>query len=215
MTNNIKEKYKAKRPPERARKDDETDEQYARYVLNYMAENRDFILKSVKKNITNDEELLEDVFSDTCVLVYDNLIKHPKALESVCDWVFLALKLNFITAQKKKRKENANKVEGFSFNEIEDDTDWRAKEDRLNRTSKFLEWCYEQLEEEFGSEVSNTWIIYYRLKSEKPSSISYAKLAGIMQVSPNVISQRIQACKRWFKENEEILRIRFNNYINS
>lgn len=211
----IKEKYKAKRPPERARKPNETDEEYARYVMGWMAENKDFLLKSVRKNITNDDDLLEEVYTDTLILIYENLIKHPKHLDSVCDWVFLCLKTNFITAQKKKRKDIANRVEDFNFSNVRDNTEWVENEDRLDRTNGFIEWLCGQLEEEFGSVVANTWIIYYRLKSEKPSSISYAKLAGILDVTQAVVSQRIQQCKRFIADNNGILRKKYNKFLNT
>lgn len=213
MEMTIKEKYKSKRPPERARKPDETDEEYARYVMGWMAENREFIVKSVKKNITNDEELLDETFQSTTILIYENLIKHPKALDSVCDWVFLCIKSNFITAQKKKRQEIANKVQGFNFTDIEDRTEWKEREDYLTATNDFISYMCEELSEEFGDVVAQTWIIYYRLKSEKPSAISYSKLAKILQVSPNVVSQRIQQCKAFFKENEDIIRHKYKKFI--
>lgn len=215
MEQTLKEKYSSKRPPERARQPEETDEEYARYVMGWMAENKDFIIKSVEKNTTYDEELWEDVFTDSLVLIYDNLIKHPKHLDSVCDWVFLCVKTNYITAQKKKRKQEQLRVMDFNFGGIDDDTDWKEREDFLNQTNSFIEYLCGQLEEEMGSVVSNTWIIYYRLKSEKPSSISYAKLSKILNISPNVVSQRIQSCKKWFTDNEEIIRRKYNNCINN
>lgn len=200
---------------ESKKREDESWEEYARRFLNWATEWRSEIQHSIKKNVTwEDDEFFNDIYTDGLIRIYNYIVQKNKEIQSWKMFTFTALKWSYIQRQNKLRAERNNKVDVSALADVEAESDWQEREDYLNRVENYLNWLFEQVNDNFDSATADTFIIYYRLKAEKSQSVSYRKLATICGVSEQEISRRIQAVKKWIKDNKEILEIRRNKMLN-
>lgn len=188
---------KYNRPPERQRSEFATAEDFARYVaFDYYHVNRDFLLAAVKKNITLDEPLLEETYHETMLTVYRALSARDADVASLADYCFLALKYNYIAAQTRSRRDRQRFAPVSAALSIPDDSGaWIASEQRAQASTELISEMYDELLSVFpDSPNADMWLIYNRLKSEKPSSVSYQKLAALYGFPPGDVARRIQLC---------------------
>lgn len=192
--------------------------------LQFIADNDKQLRQAVKKNITYDEELFEDVFSDTVIKCYDKIIEGHE-IEDFKNYFFIACKFNYINAQAKKRKMMKQSDRDILFNishglektngsltddgkrlvdKITDTDDYTLIEERNDNINQLINFMVEKLNEVFTPAECDIFILYFKLKCGK-HKISYKKLSKITGISVKDISNIIQKIKAWVKTNEEII----------
>lgn len=186
------------------------------YVWNNHAE----LCKAIKKNITMDDELFDDVTADTLCRIGEYIMNKHVFVKDFKGLFFLSAKRQFIAEQNKKRdklkRDNRDFFDNI-FNGLEkreDKNDLSIYYDMIEsneleveikaeRTHKLFKYLEEKLNEVFEGNEVDIFLIYFRLKSEK-KGISYKKLGDIMNKDVKYITKTIVKIKKYIKESEEI-----------
>ena len=177
-------------------------EKHCNDFYQYIIRNEKQLKQEVRKNITYEEELFDEAYSDTIVKVANAILVNHKIIEDFRYYFFISFKQNFIQLQNKKRKIDKMKTYGFKDCEglIIEDYD---NEERYERIRILFKWLSDYLEEHFPPNEVDIYIVYYFLKVGK-NRVSYKKMADIYDVELKYITNVIQNIKRFVK-NDEII----------
>ena len=177
-------------------------EKHCNDFYQYIIRNEKQLKQEVKKNITYEEELFDEAYSDTIVKVANAILVNHKVIEDFRYYFFISFKQNFIQLQNKKRKIDKLKTYGYKDCEglIIEDFD---NEERYERIRILFKWLSDYLEEHFPPNEVDIYIVYYFLKVGK-NRVSYKKMADIYDVELKYITNVIQNIKRFVK-NDEII----------
>ncbi len=177
-------------------------EKHCNDFYQYIIRNEKQLKQEVRKNITYEEELFDEAYSDTIVKVANAILVNHKIIEDFRYYFFISFKQNFIQLQNKKRKIDKMKTYGFKDCEglIIEDFD---NEERYERIRILFKWLSDYLEEHFPPNEVDIYIVYYFLKVGK-NRVSYKKMADIYDVELKYITNVIQNIKRFVK-NDEII----------
>lgn len=201
-----------------------TNEEHGREFLEYVAKNEKRLKKNLRKNITYNPMLFDDVFQDSILKVYDSIM-NGTVIEDFEKYFFIASKFSYFNADNKNKrniKQNDNDIlwkisHGYENNKgdisedakrlidelvIEDD-EWKKKEEKNDNINKLFQFISNRLNEVFSPAECDIYLIYFRLKSEK-AGVSYQKMAKITNRTFGEISQIIQKLKKFVKNDEEI-----------
>lgn len=195
-------------------------EKHKNDFMMYVWNNHAMLCKAIKKNITMDDELFDDVTADTLCRIGEYILRKKAYINDFKNMFFLSCKRQFISEQNKKRdrlrRSNRDFFENI-FNGLEKredkndlevyygmlDTSTVDEERKAERTHRLFKYLEEKLNEEFEGNEVDIFLIYFRLKSEK-KGISYKKLADIMDKDVKYITRTIVKIKKYIKESEEI-----------
>lgn len=177
-------------------------EKHCNDFYQYIIRNEKQLKQEVRKNITYEEELFDEAYSDTIVKVANAILVNHKVIEDFRYYFFISFKQNFIQLQNKKRK--IDKLKTYGYKECEgliiEDYD---NEQRYDRIKILFKWLSDYLEEHFPPNEVDIYIVYYFLKVGK-NRVSYKKMAEIYDVELKYITNVIQNIKRFVK-NDEII----------
>lgn len=183
-----------------------SNEEHAREFLQYVAKNEARLKKNLRKNITYNENIFDDVFQSTIIKVYDRIMKGT-VIKDFEQYFFIASKFEYINEDnkiKKRLKVEDREIDTDDDRFAEDDNAWKIKEERNENINDLFKFLSKRLNEVFSPAEADIFLIYYRLKSEK-AGISYHKMVKITGRKFSEISQIIQRCKRFIKEDKEII----------
>ena len=186
----------------------------------YVWNNHAMLCKAIKKNITMDDELFDDVTADTLCRIGEYILRKKVYINDFKNMFFLAAKRQFIAEQNKKRerlKQNNRDFFDNIFNGLEKredkndldiyysmlETNELDNEIKADKTHKLFKYLEEKLNSVFEGNEVDIFLIYFRLKSER-KGISYKKLADIMDKDVKYITKTIVKIKKYIKENEDI-----------
>lgn len=194
----------------------------------YVYNNLDDLNYSLRKNITYDEDIYDDVTADTLCRIGEYILRNKVFIKDFKGMFFLSAKRQYVAEQNKKRqRESVSDREYFSkldealgryYDYIENEdcnvdtspsfdkfTDDNMVNDEViaERTHKLFKYLEEKLNDEFDGNEVDIFLIYYRLKSER-KGISYKKLADIMDKDVKYITRTIVKIKKYIKESDEI-----------
>lgn len=177
-------------------------EKHCNDFYQYIIRNEKQLKQEVRKNITYEEELFDEAYSDTIVKVANAILVNHKIIEDFRYYFFISFKQNFIQLQNKKRKIDKLKTYGYKDCEglIIEDYD---NEERYDRIRILFKWLSDYLEQHFPPNEVDIYIVYYFLKVGK-NRVSYKKMADIYDVELKYITNVIQNIKRFVK-NDEII----------
>jgi len=177
-------------------------EKHCNDFYQYIIRNEKQLKQEVRKNITYEEELFDEAYSDTIVKVANAILVNHKVIEDFRYYFFISFKQNFIQLQNKRRKIDKLKTYGYKDCEglIIEDYD---NEERYDRIKILFKWLSDYLEEYFPPNEVDIYIVYYFLKVGK-NRVSYKKMADIYDVELKYITNVIQNIKRFVK-NDEII----------
>lgn len=179
-------------------------EKHCNDFYQYIIRNEKQLKQEVRKNITYEEELFDEAYSDTIVKVANAILVNHKIIEDFRYYFFISFKQNFIQLQNKKRKIDKLKTYGYKDCEglIIENFD---NEERYERIRILFKWLSDYLEEHFPPNEVDIYIVYYFLKVGK-NRVSYKKMADIYDVELKYITNVIQNIKRFVKNNEIIIK---------
>ena len=177
-------------------------EKHCNDFYQYIIRNEKQLKQEVRKNITYEEELFDEAYSDTIVKVANAILVNHKVIEDFRYYFFISFKQNFIQLQNKRRKIDKLKTYGYKDCEglINEDYD---NEERYDRIKILFKWLSDYLEEYFPPNEVDIYIVYYFLKVGK-NRVSYKKMADIYDVELKYITNVIQNIKRFVK-NDKII----------
>jgi len=190
----------------------------------YVIENEKMLQKALRKNITFDPDIFDDVTADTICRIGEYIMNKGTKINSFKDLFFLAAKRQYIAEQNKKRKRQSDDIPNFIdvldegrknfqfdsrdidfLNSLQTDNDeiWKVNEEKFNRINEFYKWLGQELNKVFLPNEADIFMFYYRLKSNK-SGVSYKKLAKILDVRVKYITDTIIKIKKYIKQSDEI-----------
>jgi DNA-directed RNA polymerase specialized sigma24 family protein len=179
----------------------------AQAFLEYVARNDKRLKNNLRKNITYDPLIFEDVYQDTIIRVYDTIIKNNREIEDFEQYFFIASKWTYVAAQKKERKKQVQHtdLDQTAENIIDNATNKEACLKNINDVLKFtaMKVC-----EHFSPKEADVFIIYQKLKAESGVAISYEKMAKIMSTTPGYIRETIKKVKAFVNNDTEIKKYR-------
>lgn len=207
-------------------------EQHKNNFMMYVWNNLDKLNYALRKNITYDPEIYDDVTADTLVRIAEYILRKHVFIKDFKGMFFLSAKRQYIAEQNKKRdKESREDREYFSkldealgryYDYIEDgdtseytipgnmndfnrflDDDTMDEERKAEKTHELFKYLEGKLNEVFDGNEVDIFLIYFRLKSER-KGISYKKLADIMDKDVKYITRTIVKIKKYIKESSEI-----------
>lgn len=196
----------------------------------YVWNNLDTLNYALRKNITYDPDLYDDVTADTLCRIGEYIVTKKVFIKDFKGMFFLSAKRQYVAEQNKKRqmesksdREYFNKLDealGRYYDYIEDGdtTEYTIKQPNLDmflednsmdaeikaeRTHELFKYLEGKLNEVFEGNEVDIFLIYFRLKSER-KGISYKKLADIMDKDVKYITRTIVKIKKYIKESAEI-----------
>lgn len=188
----------------------------------YIIDNEKELQKALKKNITYDPDIFDDVTCNTIVRIAEYIMKNEIRIDNFKYFFFICAKREYIAEQNKKRGITNNSNRDFFdniFNGLEkrekqedldiyysmlnNDEDIMAEETKADKVHRLFEYLEKKLNETFLPDEADIFLIYFRLKSEK-KGISYKKMAMLTDKDLKYITNVIKKIKKYIKESEEI-----------
>ena len=196
----------------------------------YVYNNLDKLNYALRKNITYDADIYDDVTADTLCRIGEYIVRNHVFIKDFKGMFFLSAKRQYIAVQNKKRemegkcdREYFSKLDealGRYYDYIEDgdsseyvmqtpdmskwlDDDSMENEIKAERTHQLFKYLEGKLNDVFEPNEVDIFLIYFRLKSER-KGISYKKLADIMDKDVKYITRTIVKIKKYIKESDEI-----------
>lgn len=205
-----------------------SNEEHGQKFLKFVAENEQRLKNNLRKNITYDEDIFDDVFQETILRVHSAIMNGTR-IDDFEQYFFIASKFCYINEQNKERKKQENSdrdilwniSHGYETNQHDvsndakrilesitiEDNEWRIQEERNDRINELMKYLSKKLNEVFTPAETDIFLIYYRLKSEK-AGVSYQKMARITEKSFSEVSQIIQKIKAYIKQDDEIMEMK-------
>ena len=183
-----------------------SNEEHGKEFLEYVARNEARLKKNLRKNITYNENIFDDVFQSTIIKVYDRIMKGT-VIKDFEQYFFIASKFEYINEDnkiKKRQKIEDSEIDTDDDRFAEDDNAWKIKEERNENINDLFKFLSKRLNEVFSPAEADIFLIYYRLKSEK-AGISYHKMTKITGRKFSEISQIIQKIKKFIRTDEAII----------
>lgn len=190
--------------------------------FHYVIEHEKELKYALRKNITYDPDLFDDVTADTIIRIAEYIMNKGVYIKDFKGLFFISAKRQYIAEQNKKReregKENrtlfTNMAEDYMKTEkqedinsyldlVECDDEVLEHEKKADNTHKLFKYLEDELNGHFEGNEVDIFLIYFRLKSEK-KGISYKKLADIMDKDVKYITRTIVKIKKYIKESEDI-----------
>lgn len=197
-------------------------EKHKNDFFKYIIENEKELQKALKKNITYDPDIFDDVTCNTIVRIAEYIMKNEIRIDNFKYFFFICAKREYIAEQNKKRGLTNNSNRDFFdniFNGLEkrekqedldiyysmlnNDEDIMAEETKADKVHRLFEYLEKKLNETFLPDEADIFLIYFRLKSEK-KGISYKKMAMLTDKDLKYITNVIKKIKKYIKESEEI-----------
>lgn len=205
-----------------------SNEEHGQEFLKFVAENEQRLKNNLRKNITYDEDIFDDVFQETILRVHSAIMNGTR-IDDFEQYFFIASKFCYINEQNKERKKQENSdrdilwniSHGYETNQHDvsndakrilenitiEDNEWRIQEERNDKINELMKYLSKKLNEVFTPAETDIFLIYYRLKSEK-AGVSYQKMARITEKSFSEVSQIIQKIKAYIKQDDEIIEMK-------
>lgn len=197
-------------------------EKHKNDFFKYIIENEKELQKALKKNITYDPDIFDDVTCNTIVRIAEYIMKNEIRIDNFKYFFFICAKREYIAEQNKKRGITNNSNRDFFdniFNGLEkrekqedldiyysmlnNDEDIMREETKADKVHRLFEYLEKKLNETFLPDEADIFLIYFRLKSEK-KGISYKKMAMLTDKDLKYITNVIKKIKKYIKESEEI-----------
>lgn len=193
--------------------------------------NLDSLNYALRKNITYDPDIFDDVTADTLCRIGEYIVNKKAFIKDFKGMFFLSAKRQYVAEQNKKRErdkksdreyfskldealgryydyvENGDSVE-YTINQPNldmflDDDNIMTNEIKAERIHHLFKYLEGKLNEVFEGNEVDIFLIYFRLKSER-KGISYKKLADIMDKDVKYITRTIVKIKKYIKDSAEI-----------
>ena len=184
-----------------------TNEQKANIFLNYIANNLPMLKKSLKKNITYDEDIFDDVISESIIKIYNTISKNGTDVTDYEKYFFIVAKFTYIYHDnKKKRNEGIEVRDLFGNKEFDIIDEIEDSEERYNSTLELIESIKSNLIKKFGETKVNIFMEY--MSDKNNGRTSYKKISNEYRISVREVSSIINEIKNYISESDDIIKIK-------
>lgn len=184
-----------------------TNEQKAQAFMEYIASNLPKLKRNLKKNITFDPDLLDDVISESILKIYNSICKNGTNVTDYERYFFIVSKFTYILSDNNKKKLSEKEDRELLYNtrfDVYDET--FDEEERLNNTISALDKIKIMLTEKFGEEKSNIYLTYMDRKAN--GRTNYKLMADEYNLTVREISSTINEIKAYLENNSELTKIK-------
>lgn len=167
--------------------------------LKYVADNSQQLKRNLRKNITFDGELFDDIFGETIIKCYDSIVKQNMFVEDFEKFFFIASKFNFIQAQNKKRRQESRRIDIEDYRQKEVAEEQEEADEERPVPTKYIKVC-ETLSQYFGDDRKNLFLDFYNQKvSGNP--VNLEELSDKYSLRKEFIETSIKQMTRFLKKN--------------
>lgn len=176
----------------------------AQEFLEYVAANEKRLKHNLKKNITYNDELFDDVFQTTVIKIYDSIIRQDICIDNFERYFFIGSKFEYIN-QDNKCKKIRNVTDDVSKTHcIIDD----ENEDHSEEIRKIYAETEDYLRYEYGDEEAEIYLSYYWNKVNSGRT-SYRAVADEFNLSIEEVGDIIRKINADFRNKN----IKLNNIL--
>lgn len=162
----------------------------ASMFLEFCAANGERLRRNLRKNITFDVEIFEDVFADSIVKCYDSIVRRRVRIKSFENLIFLASKNNYIQAQNRRRKAAAAALPADAARETP------HEEDDGPTAAERLESARSAIASTFGEGHAEIFMLYWAEKAEGGDGSMAAASRGWEHA---VCRRECERMRRWLR----------------
>lgn len=175
----------------------------ANEFLSFIAKNEKRLKHNLKKNITYDANIFDDVFQNTIVKVYDSIVKNDRIVEDFERYFFISSKFEYILQDNRAKKaknvtDDIESAKDICFEDSNENTD----EEMCALLSELTSY----LKENYGETNAAIFLDYFQMKSEK--KCSYKKIADDYNLPTKIVCKLING----IKSDENVTRLFYNKY---
>lgn len=171
-----------------------TAEEKGAKFLQWIADNQKELVKAVKKNITYDPDIFDDVFNESILNVYNTIVKNNQEIANIKNYFFLACKWQYQMRQNQHRKHTeAMMREGWQHLSIIDETpDEEAKDADITEAIDQMKEC---LLEQFGEDNTEMFFVYWEGKCR--NDMNYQTIAEQYSLTLTAAKRIISEMKQY------------------
>lgn len=174
-------------------------EKKAKEFLKYVGEHYGELKYNLRKNITYDPQLFDDVFSEAILKCHRSITTYGTDIKDYKQYIFLATKNQYIFRQNQHRKHSKRDVRGFfENNEVIDES--QHEEDRFKICAEGLDKLRSLLVEQFGDEKTDAYLRYM----QRENRMNYAELSLELNISKKEIRRMMQDINNFISQDERI-----------
>lgn len=176
--------------------------QRAKEFLNYLGEHYGELKYNLRKNVTFDPNIFDDVFTEAIIKCHRSIVENGTVIKDYKQYIFLATKNQYIFRQNQKRKHSERDVRGwFDNNEVEDESQHR--EERFSICTRGLQKLRGLLVEEFGEDRTDAFLRYM----QKENRMNYSDLSQELNISKKEIRRMMYDFNEFLKTDERVSRL--------
>ena len=180
------------------------NEQKAQEFLLFVANNEAELKRNLKKNITYNADLFDDVYSETIIKIYNSIAKNGTEITDYRTYFFTSSKFNYIIRDNQYRKKRDNHIRDFFDDETNQLTneDEQAREDRRQECITALDEIRSLLSEKYTENDIDLFFSYYTHKLD--GRYSYNEVAAEFGTTPTHATLLIKKIKKTINETPSI-----------
>lgn len=178
----------------------------ANEFLQFVADNEKRLKQNLKKNVTYDPDIFDDVFQTTIIKIYNSIVKNDLRIDNFEKYFFIGSKFEYInTDNKRKNLRNLTVDETSAHTLIEEET-----EDRSEEISKIYKSTEQYLKETYGEQRTEIFLAYYWLRIQTGRT-SYKAISQDYEISVKDVSAIIKEINADIKGKN----IKLNNLLSN
>lgn len=166
----------------------------ANEFLQYIAANEQRLKRNLRKNITYDAEIFDDVYQTAIIKVYDSIIRQDLYVEDFEKYFFISSKFEFINTDRKKRQQRNMSDDVCKADLLIDD----VQEDNSEEITKIYNETKDYISYEYGDKEAEIFLSYYWNKINTGRT-SYRAVADEYEISVKDVASIIIKIKNDFK----------------
>lgn len=170
--------------------------------LIFVAKNEKRLKKNLRKNITFDNDLFDDVYSESILKCYETIKKKNLDIEDFERYFFIASKFNYINTQNKiRRRKKITAPIDEAYNLCEFDREFELHDEpadikKVNRLKSVLS-------EVFGVDAASLFMLYYTMKTT--GGTNYKEVADEANKTVDEVSATIRTIKEYIQKNRNAI----------
>ena len=184
-----------------------TNEEKAQKFLEYIGDNLPRLKKNLKKNITYNEDIFDDVLQESILKIYNSIIKNGTEITDYERYFYITSKFTYIYRDNKRKHSDEQEVRDlFNNGEFDVCDDENDDEERFNNTLNALDKIKQNLTDEFGEMNTTVYLDYMNLKAN--NGTSYKVISNKYGLSVSEISRIINEIRVYISDSSEIEKIK-------
>ena len=185
-----------------------TNEEKAQDFLMYVAGHETELKRNLKKNVTYNADLFDDVYSETIIKIYNSILKNGTEIDDYRTYFFTSSKFNYIIRDNQYRKKRDCHIRDFFDDETNQLTneDEQAREDRRQECITALDEMRTLLRQKYQDTDIDLFFHYHSHKLD--GRYSYNEVAAEFGTTPTHETLLIKKIKKYIQQTPQIMSLK-------